>query len=76
MNRVEKLRRSAMSIASNALSFLKLRRCGMFIRRFMEASFCSHMPGTMNHFNSVKQPPQFEHFTPFSRHVGGLMSLL
>jgi hypothetical protein len=35
MNRPEKLRRSAMSIAANApWSFPKLRRSGMFVRRF------------------------------------------
>jgi hypothetical protein len=37
MNRVEKLRRSAMSIAANApASFSKLRGSGMFVRPFME----------------------------------------
>jgi hypothetical protein len=38
MNWFQKLRRSAMSIAANApWSFPKLRRSGMFVRRFMES---------------------------------------
>jgi hypothetical protein len=37
MNYLEKLRRSAMSIAANApFVILKLRRSGMFTRRFIE----------------------------------------
>jgi hypothetical protein len=38
MNRIQKLRRSAMSIAVDAHPTLfKLRRSGMFIRQFMES---------------------------------------
>jgi hypothetical protein len=38
VNRIEKLRRSAMCIAANApWSLIKLRRSGMFVRRFMES---------------------------------------
>ena len=41
LNHLEKLRRSAMSIAANApWTFVKLRRSGMFIRRLWKASFC------------------------------------
>jgi hypothetical protein len=42
MNRIAKLRRSAMSIADNASWFLlKLRRSGIFVRRFMEGRYPS-----------------------------------
>jgi hypothetical protein len=37
LNRFEKLRRSAMSIAANVPRSLKLRRSGMFVRWFMES---------------------------------------
>jgi hypothetical protein len=50
MNRLEKLRRSAMSIAANAhWPFPKLRRSGMFVRRFMGSLLLLRTcTGTMN----------------------------
>jgi hypothetical protein len=50
MNHLEKLRRSAMSIAANApRPFIKLRRSGMFVRRFMESlHVLKTRIGTMN----------------------------
>ena len=55
---LEKLRRSAMSIAANApWSFPKLRRSGMFVRRFMESfHLLTTRLGTMNRCGLLPLP--------------------